>query len=168
MRDRIAGSRHPLSGAGGRARRRLAGGSTSTTAAKYRRARRAGGVHDRARAMDAQRVARDMVRSGATPVTASWNRLLHSNLFHADRSCSRMIPFLEILLALPFSLVVLAIAVPRFDTLRQLPPPARLVVDVPSLLAALAIAAVAVVVLAAVATAGVVRARPMKVMRSGA
>ena len=73
-----------------------------------------------------------------------------------------------VLLALPFSLVVLAIAVPRFDTLRQLPPPARLVVDVPSLLAALAIAAVAVVVLAAVATAGVVRARPMKVMRSGA
>jgi putative ABC transport system permease protein len=70
-------------------------------------------------------------------------------------------------LAIPFSLLVLAIAVPRFDTLRQLAPPARVVVDEPALLTALAVAALAVVALAAVATIGVVRARPMKVMRSG-
>jgi hypothetical protein len=66
------------------------------------------------------------------------------------------------------ALGVCRVAVPRLDTLRQLEPPARVVVDPSAMLPLVVAAAVALVVLTAIGVAGVVRARPMEVLRATA
>jgi hypothetical protein len=76
------------------------------------------------------------------------------------------VPFLAgLLLATPLSVAVLRIAVPRFDTLRQLPPPARTVLDPHLFVGALGTGALALVVLAVIGAVAVRRARPMEVLR---
>lgn len=78
------------------------------------------------------------------------------------------VPFLAgLLLATPLSVAVLRIAVPRFDTLRQLPPPARTVLDPRLVVGALGIGALALVALAVIGAVAVRRARPMEVLRGG-
>jgi hypothetical protein len=63
---------------------------------------------------------------------------------------------------------VCRVAVPRLDTLRQLQPPARVVVD-PAALIPLGLAAVAALgVLTVIGVVSVVRARPMEVLRATA
>jgi hypothetical protein len=66
------------------------------------------------------------------------------------------------------ALAVCRLAVPRLDSLRQLEPPARVVVDPSAMLPLVVAAAVALVVLTAIGVAGVVRARPMEVLRATA
>jgi len=76
------------------------------------------------------------------------------------------LPFVTgVLLAGPLSVAVLHIAVPRYDTLRGLPPPARVVLVPGTLLGAIGVGAVVLTVLAVIGAIGVARARPMKVMR---
>ena len=76
------------------------------------------------------------------------------------------LPFVTgVLLAGPLSVAVLHIAVPRYDTLRGLPPPARVVLAPGTLLGAIGVGAVVLTVLAVIGAIGVARARPMKVMR---
>jgi hypothetical protein len=78
------------------------------------------------------------------------------------------VPFLAgLVLATPLSVAVLRIAVPRFDTLRQLPPPARMVLDPRLFVGALGTGALALVVLAVIGAVVVRRARPMEVLRGG-
>ena len=61
---------------------------------------------------------------------------------------------------------VCRVAVPRLDTLRQLEPPARVVVDTASLLPLTLAATLALGLLTVMGVVGVVRARPMEVMRA--
>ena len=63
---------------------------------------------------------------------------------------------------------VCRLAVPRLDTLRQLQPPARVVVDPSSMLPLALAAVVALVLLTAIGVVSVVRARPMEVLRATA
>jgi hypothetical protein len=63
---------------------------------------------------------------------------------------------------------VCRVAVPRLDTLRQLEPPARVVVDTASLLPLALAAALALGLLTVMGVVGVVRAPPMEVMRATA
>ena len=78
------------------------------------------------------------------------------------------VPFLAgLVLATPLSVAVLRIAVPRFDTLRQLPPPARMVLDPRLFVGAFGTGALALVVLAVIGAVVVRRARPMEVLRGG-
>ncbi|MGD9705609.1 MAG: hypothetical protein AB7Q42_22410 [Acidimicrobiia bacterium] len=76
------------------------------------------------------------------------------------------VPFVAgLLMAVPLSVAVLHVAVPRFDTLRQLPPPARVVLVPGTFLGAVGVGAAALVGLAMIGAIGVARARPMRVMR---
>ena len=63
---------------------------------------------------------------------------------------------------------VCRVAVPRLDTLRQLEPPARVVVDTASLLPLALTTTLALGLLTVMGVVGVVRARPMEVMRATA
>ena len=63
---------------------------------------------------------------------------------------------------------VCRLAVPRLDTLRQLEPPAQVVLDTTSLLPAAVVALIALGVLTGTGVIGVIRARPMEVMRATA
>ncbi len=66
-----------------------------------------------------------------------------------------------------FGWLSLRVAVPRFDTLRQLEPPARTVLDVGSVGVAAAAAILTMLALAALSLVAIVRTRPMEVMRGG-
>ena len=70
-------------------------------------------------------------------------------------------------LGLFFGWLALRIAVPRFDTLRQLEPPARTILDVGSVGVAAAAAILTMLALAALSLVAIVRTRPMEVMRGG-
>jgi hypothetical protein len=76
------------------------------------------------------------------------------------------LPFVTgVVLAVPLSIAVLHVAVPRFDTLRQLPPPARVVLVPETFLGAIGVGAAVLTALAVIGAIGVARAKPMKVMR---
>jgi hypothetical protein len=70
-------------------------------------------------------------------------------------------------LGLLFGWLALRVAVPRFDTLRQLEPPARTILDVGSVGVAAGAALATMVALAALALVAIARTRPMEVMRGG-
>ena len=70
-------------------------------------------------------------------------------------------------LGMCFGWLSLRVAVPRFDTLRQLEPPARTVLDVGSVGVAAAAAILTMLALAALSLVAIVRTRPMEVMRGG-
>ncbi len=70
-------------------------------------------------------------------------------------------------LGLLFGWLALRVAVPRFDTLRQLEPPARVVLDVGSVGVAAVVAILTMLALAALSLVAIVRTRPMEVMRGG-
>ena len=70
-------------------------------------------------------------------------------------------------LGLLFGWLAVRIAVPRFDTLRQLEPPARTVLDVGSVGVAAVAAAVTMLVVAVLALVAIARTRSMEVMRGG-
>ena len=80
-----------------------------------------------------------------------------------------VIPFvLGIGLAVAASVAVLSVAVPRFDTLRQLAPPARVVLNLGPLAAGSAVGFGSLLMIALLGVAGLRRVRPMEVMRSAA
>ena len=70
-------------------------------------------------------------------------------------------------LGMCFGWLSLRVAVPRFDTLRQLEPPARTVLDVGSVGVAAAAAILTMLALAGLSLVAIVRTRPMEVMRGG-
>lgn len=70
-------------------------------------------------------------------------------------------------LGLAAALGVLAIAVPRLDTLRQLQPPARVVFDLQSLAVATGVGVGALLVLTVIGVVGTRRGRPIELMRGG-
>jgi hypothetical protein len=70
-------------------------------------------------------------------------------------------------LGLVFGWLALRLAVPRFDTLRQLEPPARTILDVGSVGVAAGTAVATMLALAALSLVAIARTRPMEVMRGG-
>ena len=78
------------------------------------------------------------------------------------------IPFFTgAVLGIGLAVAVLHVAVPRLDTLRQLQPPARVIVDLGAMGTAVAVGVIALVMLTLIGVRGVLRARPMEVMRGG-
>ncbi|MEO6125543.1 MAG: hypothetical protein ABIR32_17735 [Ilumatobacteraceae bacterium] len=65
------------------------------------------------------------------------------------------------------AVAVLHVAVPRLDTLRQLQPPARVVIDLTTMATATGAALVVLVLLTLIGVVGIRRAQPMEVMRGG-
>lgn len=77
------------------------------------------------------------------------------------------IPFVAgALIAVPAAVVVLRIGVRRFDTLRQLPPPARVVLPIEAMLGAIGVGVAALGLVALIGAVSVARVRPMEVMRN--
>ena len=64
------------------------------------------------------------------------------------------------------AIVIVHVAIGHLDTLRNLQPPAHVIVDLASMATALAIGVVALLVLAALGTVTTGRIRPMEAMRS--
>ena len=72
------------------------------------------------------------------------------------------------MLGVAIAVALLQVAVPRLDTLRQLQPPARVILDLGSLGLAVAVGVVALAALTLLGVLAVRRADPMEVMRTGA
>ena len=70
-------------------------------------------------------------------------------------------------LGLLFGWLSVRIAVPRFDTLRQLEPPARTIIDVGSIGVAAVASLATMITLAGLSLITIARTRPMEVMRGG-
>jgi hypothetical protein len=70
-------------------------------------------------------------------------------------------------LGLLFAWLAVRLAVPRFDTLRQLEPPARTVVDINSIGVAAGAAVATMLALAGFSLIAIARTRPIEVMRGG-
>jgi DMSO/TMAO reductase YedYZ heme-binding membrane subunit len=70
------------------------------------------------------------------------------------------------LLGIVAAIVIVHVAIGHLDTLRNLEPPAHVIVDLGSMATALAVGVVALLVLAALGTVTSGRIRPMEAMRS--
>jgi ABC-type antimicrobial peptide transport system permease subunit len=78
-----------------------------------------------------------------------------------------VVPFvLGALIGLVAAVVIVHLAIGHLDTLRNLQPPARVVVDLASMGEALLVGVVALLALAGIGTIAVARVRPMEAMRS--